>query len=240
VLDSIFRRSGSVHELSGLMDNRQVMIPFINLGMLGGSVSTHTYQFHQIALGIDRGSADEYVHGQITTLKSASIHPIIQNFPLDLASSRAVFRMIHAALGVANVWLSDRRSPKNLITIHPRQGTQETDLSIRYEKNDADAVTDTIRTMRKALRSLGCEVPPGMLKILPNGSSVHYAGTIPMNKQSAFSCDSQCRSTEFRNLFIADGSTFPSLPAKNLTFTLMANAIRVADAIESEARTASA
>jgi hypothetical protein len=27
----------------------------------------------------------------------------------------------------------------------------------------------------------------------------------------------------------ADGSTFPDLPAKNLTFTLMANATRIAE-----------
>ena len=39
------------------------------------------------------------------------------------------------------------------------------------------------------------------------------------------------RSREFPNLILADGSTFPSLPAKNLTFTLMANAARIADAM---------
>jgi choline dehydrogenase-like flavoprotein len=31
------------------------------------------------------------------------------------------------------------------------------------------------------------------------------------------------------NLVIADGASFPSLPAKNLTFSLMANAVRVAE-----------
>jgi choline dehydrogenase-like flavoprotein len=40
-----------------------------------------------------------------------------------------------------------------------------------------------------------------------------------------------CRSRDFQNLFLVDGSTFPFLPAKNLTFTLMANAARVADTI---------
>jgi choline dehydrogenase-like flavoprotein len=35
-------------------------------------------------------------------------------------------------------------------------------------------------------------------------------------------------SRDFRNLHIADGATFPALPAKNLTFTLMANAVRIA------------
>jgi len=38
------------------------------------------------------------------------------------------------------------------------------------------------------------------------------------------------RSRMFENLFIADGATFPFLPAKNITFTLMANAVRIAEA----------
>ena len=36
-------------------------------------------------------------------------------------------------------------------------------------------------------------------------------------------------SSDIENLYFADGSTFPDLPAKNLTFTLMANASRIAE-----------
>jgi choline dehydrogenase-like flavoprotein len=46
------------------------------------------------------------------------------------------------------------------------------------------------------------------------------------------SCDADCRSFDFRNLYIADGASFPFLPAKNLTFTLMANASRIAERID--------
>jgi choline dehydrogenase-like flavoprotein len=44
-----------------------------------------------------------------------------------------------------------------------------------------------------------------------------------------FTTDPWCRSNDFQNLHIADGATFPALPAKNLTFTLMANAVRIAE-----------
>jgi choline dehydrogenase-like flavoprotein len=36
----------------------------------------------------------------------------------------------------------------------------------------------------------------------------------------------------FRGLHVVDGASFPWLPAKNLTFTLMANAVRIAAALE--------
>jgi choline dehydrogenase-like flavoprotein len=38
------------------------------------------------------------------------------------------------------------------------------------------------------------------------------------------------QSRDFENVFFVDGATFPFLPAKNITFTLMANAARIAEA----------
>ena len=62
------------------------------------------------------------------------------------------------------------------------------------------------------------------------GASVHYAGTLPMSdRPRPGTVSPDCRSHDFENLYVVDGSTFPFLPAKNITFTLMANAARVAD-----------
>jgi choline dehydrogenase-like flavoprotein len=89
-----------------------------------------------------------------------------------------------------------------------------------------------IRTVRKVLGRLGCFVPPGMTHLRPMGASVHYAGTLPMRASGgAFTTTPECLSRDFENLIVADGSTFPFLPAKNLTLTLMANAARVADLV---------
>jgi choline dehydrogenase-like flavoprotein len=231
LLDSIFRRTGQVHELSGLMDNRQIMMPFLSPSLLGRPVKTRSYQLHQVALGIERQRPEEYVHGQITTLKTASVHPVVQSLPLDLRSALSVFRMTHAALGAANLWLHDRRDVKNVVTIRPRE-RGGTDLVLRYSSNDETRVADAIRVAKRALGEFGCIVPPGMTKVLPSGSSVHYAGTVPMRRApQSFACTPDCRSYDFRNLYFADGATFPFLPAKNLTFTLMANAIRVAESV---------
>jgi choline dehydrogenase-like flavoprotein len=62
------------------------------------------------------------------------------------------------------------------------------------------------------------------------GASVHYSGTLPMSKEpKPRTLSPNCKSHDFENLYIVDGTSFPFLPAKNLTFTLMANAARVAD-----------
>jgi choline dehydrogenase-like flavoprotein len=62
------------------------------------------------------------------------------------------------------------------------------------------------------------------------GASVHYAGTVPMSRvRGDHTTSRHCRSDFFDNLWFVDGTSFPFLPAKNLTFTLMANAVRVAE-----------
>ena len=77
-MESIRRATGEIIQLGGLMDNRQVLIPFVNLRMLGKPYNPDTYQYHQLALGIETEKPEEYIHSQITTLKTglgASNHP---------------------------------------------------------------------------------------------------------------------------------------------------------------------
>ena len=79
---------------------------------------------------------------------------------------------------------------------------------------------------------MGCIVPPGMVFTRPMGASVHYAGTLPMsNNEKPWTVSKDGVSHDFDNLIIADGASFPFLPAKNLTFTLMANATRIAESL---------
>lgn len=234
VLESHYRATGQVAELPGLMDNRQLMIPFITLRLLGAVAATHSYQFHQVALGISGPDPKAYVHGQITALKAASVHPIVQSMPVDSRTALALFRATHAALGVANVWLHDTRREGNRLTIRPGTEGGRTSMVMRYRVSDDDAlrVNRTLKTMKRSLRKLGAIVPPGMTRILPPGSSIHYAGTLPMSREKRpFTSDSACRSHDWENLTFADGATFPFLPAKNLTYTLMANAVRVASTL---------
>jgi len=64
------------------------------------------------------------------------------------------------------------------------------------------------------------------------GASVHYSGTIPMSTlEQPYTVSKYCQSNDFKNLYIVDGTTMPFLPAKNVTFTLMANAVRVAESV---------
>lgn len=229
-LDSVVTRGAEAPRLGGLLDNRMAMVPFLTLAMLGRRTELAAYQFHQLAFGIRADRPDEHAHGQITTLKAASIHPIVQNLPLDLRSALAVFRRIRSGLAVATLWIHDRRDDANYLTVAPGDG--RTSLQIRYQEGAAqrDHLAWALARLRSGLGRLGAVVPRGMTKILSHGASVHYGGTLPMLAAGGpHTLTPEGRSRMFGNLFVVDASGFPFLPAKNHTFSLMANAVRIAE-----------
>ncbi len=229
-LTTVRRAGGGQVRLPGLMDNRQLLVPFLNLKMLGQPFDANSYQYHLLGMGVTGESPFDYVHGQITTLKTALVHPVLQRLPFDLGTSAALFRTIHAALGLVNVNFADTRRGDSYVELtddaRPR-------LAIRYvpDAGEPRRIAAALGRVKKALWALGCIVPPGMAHLRPMGASVHYAGTVPMTAAAGpYTATPQGESRDVPGLFLVDGAGFPSLPAKNLTFTLMANAARIAAA----------
>ena len=229
-LESIFRESGIAPELRGIMDNRQILMPFVNLRMLGKPWNPASYQYHQVALavrGLDpRGS----IHGLVTTLKTALIHPLVQTLPFDLGTSVAAFRAVHGALGMVNINFPDHRREENRVSLDTSCTPHRLVIQYAPEPGEPERLHCTIAAFRKILQKLNCFAPSRTIHVRPMGASVHYAGTLPMTPARApHSTNAYGRCHDIENLYFADGTTFPGLPSKNLTFTLMANASRIAE-----------
>ena len=234
-LRSIYKSAGEIIRLTGLTDNRQVLAPFLNLGMLGRSYKPDCYQYHQLAIGMVSKSG-QYVHGQVTPLKTATVHPIIQNLPLDLKAAVNVFSDLRSSLGVINLNFCDQRRDENYLTLKQTSSTELgekwPELSIHYvpPADEKILIGSTLARVRRFFFNLGAPILPGLTRLRPMGSSVHYSGTLPMTREKKSWCVSEiCQSYDIQNLFVVDGAALPYLPAKNLTFTLMANAVRVAE-----------
>lgn len=233
VLRSVYKSRKEIVRLTGLMDNRQVLAPFCNLSMLGRSFNPRSYQYHQLAFGIEATAPDRYVHGQITTLKTATTHPIFRALPLDLKSAIGVFRAMRSSLAVLNLNFCDWRREENHLTLSAAhtdaQGWPALSARYRPPPGEAETIRAACATARGFFRELGAPLIPGMTHVRPMGASVHYSGTLPMSaERRAWSVSPTCQSHDIGNLFVVDGAVMPFLPAKNLTFTLMANAVRVA------------
>ena len=67
-------------------------------------------------------------------------------------------------------------------------------------------------------------------KATPIGGTAHQNGTIRFGLDPRTSAlDTDCKAHEIDNLYVVDGSFFPSCGAVNPTLTIIANALRVAE-----------
>lgn len=73
-------------------------------------------------------------------------------------------------------------------------------------------------------------------KIMPPGRDIHCGGTLPMksNSENVATTTTDCELRGQPNLFVIDGSWMPRICEKSHTFTLMANAMRVADIVNAK------
>jgi len=170
------------------------------------------------------------IHALVTTLKTGLIHPIVQALPFDLATGVSIQRQIHGALGLVNINFPDHRRDENYVTLDVASRPHRLVIHYRPESSEPERLTRTIATFRRILFKLGCLAPLRTVHVRPMGASVHYAGTLPMSDQPGpLTCSRHGAHHEIQNLYFVDGTTFPALPAKNITFTLMANATRIAE-----------
>ena len=100
-------------------------------------------------------------------------------------------------------------------------------INYRLTAQEIEKVAHNEHQFTKALRQLNCFV---LKKMNPgHGSGIHYAGTLPFSdKNEQFKLLPDGKLGMSKNVYVADGSGFTYLPAKGLTFSLMANAHNVA------------
>ena len=173
---------------------------------------------------------NELLTEEMPTLKTALIHPVVQSLPASVGTSLAAFKKMHAALGLVNINMADRRRDENRLAVEAAGDRADGRLLIHYEPEEGEQrrLAATSARFREILSTLGCVAPKAMTHVRPMGASVHYSGTLPMSADPRpMTVDQHGKSRDFDNLYVVDGSIFPSLPAKNLTFTMMANAARI-------------
>ena len=97
-------------------------------------------------------------------------------------------------------------------------------LHFEHGRNaDTAAAGRLMNALRSTLNRDGFLIPPGLL--IRQKANTHYAGTLPYGGSIVpVTPDAQIAP----GVFVCDASVFPSLPAVSLTFTIMANAHRIA------------
>ena len=100
-------------------------------------------------------------------------------------------------------------------------------IEVTWTPNNMTAHNDLIRETKKALKSIGFPVVINQTMGVETNS--HQCGTCVAGNDPATSVlDQYCRTHDVQNLFVVDGSYFPSSAAVNPALTIAAQALRVA------------
>ena len=101
-------------------------------------------------------------------------------------------------------------------------------MTHRYRDTDRERLRALTRRARRILRSAGALAT----RVWPIRSFSHAVGTVRMAAaEDAGPLDPHGRFRDVGNLFVTDGSTFPSSAGVNPSLTVAANALRIASGI---------
>ncbi|MCC5874706.1 MAG: GMC family oxidoreductase [Candidatus Sumerlaeia bacterium] len=211
-----------------LVSNPYTYVPCLNFGGLG--MPDRGYPRHsltQVMLFFDPDPGKRrLIQGQIYSYRSLLTFKLMKESPLAMTESRRLMQALAWYFVVLGIHHGDHPGRSKRLWLE--KVDDDPVLRVKYRRTEGE--TAERREMEARLLRLMPKLGLLPLKRIDpgHGSSIHYAGTLPMTTKSRrYTTTRSGRLRGTRSVYIADGSVLPDLPAKGLTFTLMANADRI-------------
>ena len=201
------------------VDHPPMLVPLFIPRMFGAALPARSFPVQLVATIDDYGERDMisiYYPGALLW------SDLLADMPLPIDSALNVLPNLLGGLLVAQIWQSSRPLPENRLSL-----TAEDSIRIDYPVRSPYV---RLKKLLAALRPLGAYSIPRLATMPPPGWGFHYAACLPMRKRpQAFETHVDGRLWDSQRIRVIDGSVLPSLPAKNHSLTLMANAARIAE-----------
>jgi len=214
-----------------IISNPYSYLPALQPYLLGKDTDQRKVGFAQLSLFYDPDFTNTNVAmSSIYSYRSMMAFHILKETPMSTKHGFEFLQYMMPAFTIAGLFHPEHGGPGKYLELQKTAGSITGDvLHVNYKLTDAEnqKVAFNERKFTQALRQLSCFV---LKKMNPgHGSGIHYAGTLPFsNKNEKFKLLPNGKLGETKNVYVADGSGFTYLPAKGLTFSLMANAHNVA------------
>jgi len=150
----------------------------------------------------------------------AGAPPFVPGMTLDLIAKHSL-----------DFWLTseDLPDPENRVTLD-----REGNIVLSYTPNNLEAHGRLVKRLEYLLEHIGARhiIRRNLFvgQRIPLAGVAHQNGTIRFGRDpQASALDVNCRAHDIDNLYVVDGSFFPSSAAVNPALTIMANALRVGD-----------
>ena len=213
--------------------NPYTYYPMLNLRMIGKPSGEECHSLAQLCVVYDpRVPGQPTIHGRVHSYRSLLNFKVIKEMPLPYREAMRVMRMLVPSLAILALDHEDRPSPDKYCVLRrdPSGGPDRLEVVYSLPDQVRKQQLQYEKEILKRFRSLGCFA---LKRVWPGyGVSLHYGGTLPMSREKRdLTIDTNDLLRGTRSVYIVDGSVFPYLPSKGMTFTMMANANRIGEQI---------
>ena len=222
----VIRSSKDLSRELPILYNQISYIPILNPKLIGSAFDPKGFST-MLNVVIANEEIGQNIFGTFYSTQGIMRSELFFDFKLSTRFNLAATKYILPALGVLQLWYPDTPKEKNHISFSPDDQAQ-----ITYHQNKLGNIEKKL--CRLFLQS-GLVTAQAFCKYPTAGNSFHYAGTLPMkNNPSEFQTDKFGKLFGYNKVNIVDGSVFPTLSSKNLTFSVMANSMRIAEHLRKE------
>jgi choline dehydrogenase-like flavoprotein len=206
-----------------LLDTALTYIPLLNPWAIGGALDKSVYSAAMLN-AVYRSSGSHPIqmslYGLVGTLRSDYLF----DFPFAGRGNIAAAKFLTPALLLVQL-----SYPDTVPSIHIRLLPND-----RLELQSTQAPRPALEPeLLRLFRQIGFYGVASLCRRLPPGNSYRYAGTLPMSvaPASRYETNPDGLLAGTRAVYVADAATLSPLPSKNHSFTMMANAMRIAEGV---------
>jgi choline dehydrogenase-like flavoprotein len=211
-----------------LLTNPVAAMAFVVPAFFGQPLADSSFSLGQLSYRLILDEMADYVTGVIYVVDGLPLSYLAQQMPFSRPAALRIANAMATSMIVATLYLPSRFSSNTLLFRLTDRKNGELHIEGKTPLETFQLLRLGAKRLARDMRRIGAFFIPGSLSIPLPGSDGHPAGTLPMKKDGDhLSCTPDCEIRAWPNVFVVDGSCLPDLPAKHLTFTIMANADRV-------------
>jgi choline dehydrogenase-like flavoprotein len=213
------------------------LLPLVAFESSGNVERERLHTLAQVFLELnDRSVSPHTVHLQVYTFNELMRERVSRAIswlgPLRAAAGRTVLGRLMAIQGYLH---SSEAAPIRVTSAH-EPGSRGARLTLTAEPDPrVRLIVDRVRrVLRRQARAIGAMPVARLQQIGRPGDGNHVGAALPMRKAPGmFETDVEGQLAQLPNVHFVDAISLPSLAATTFTYTTMANAHRIADAVAS-------
>lgn len=204
-----------------LLDNPMACIPIFSPRRIGAALPIYDSPLAQLNLVVEDRENDETLQGTFYGTTGPLRSDLLFTLPLSFQANLALVKYAAPAMGLMMLFYPGPESGGGYVRLR-----ESGELQVEFGETYSNPAVE--QRLIRLLRRLGYWTHAALIQRPGAGQGLHFAATLPMRAEPRrYQTDSQGRLFGTEHVHIVDGACLSRLPAKNLTFTIMANALRI-------------